>query len=44
MSTGGFVLYAHIEGKPVRDTAELVASRRLAITGAQQRQLQEAVA
>jgi len=29
-----FMHYVHTEDKPVRDAAELVASRRLAITGA----------
>ncbi len=29
-----FVHYVHTEDKPVRDAAELVANRRLAITGA----------
>jgi len=37
-----FMHYVHTEDKPVRDAAELVASRRQAITGA--RQPQEAVA
>ncbi|EHF4995444.1 TPA: tyrosine-type recombinase/integrase [Pseudomonas aeruginosa] len=31
-----FMHYVHTEDKPVRDAAELVASRRLAITGARQ--------
>ena len=30
-----FMHYVHTEDKPVRDAAELVASRRQAITGAQ---------
>jgi len=29
-----FMRYIHTEGNPVRETAELVANRRLAITGA----------
>jgi len=29
-----FMHYVHVEDKPVRDMAELVANRRLAITGA----------
>ena len=29
-----FMHYVHTEDKPVRDAAELVANRRLAITGA----------
>ena len=37
-----FMHYVHTEDKPVRDAAELVASRRQAITGA--RQLAEAAA
>ena len=37
-----FMHYVHTEDKPVREAAELVASRRQAITGA--RQLAEAVA
>ncbi|MBG7263088.1 site-specific integrase, partial [Pseudomonas aeruginosa] len=37
-----FMHYVHTEDKPVRDAAELVASRRQAITGA--RQPQEAIA
>jgi len=31
-----FMHYVHTEDKPVRDAAELVASRRQAITGARQ--------
>jgi len=37
-----FMHYVHTEDKPVRDAAELVASRRQAITGT--RQLAEATA
>jgi len=36
--------YVHTEDKPVRDAAELVASRRQTIVGAQQRQHEGAVA
>ena len=36
--------YVHTEDKPVREAAELVASRRQTIVGARQRQPQEAVA
>lgn len=39
-----FMHYVHTEDKPVREAAELVASRRQAITGAGQRQSQEAAA
>jgi len=31
-----FMRYVHTEDKPVREAAELVASRRKAITGAKQ--------
>ena len=39
-----FMHYIHTEDKPVRDAAELAASRRQAITGAGQRQSQETTA
>lgn len=35
LSVAMFMHYLHIEGKPVRDTAELVASWRKTITEAQ---------
>ena len=39
-----FMHYVHTEDRPVREAAELVASRRQAITGAKQRQLLDAAA
>jgi hypothetical protein len=39
-----FMRYVHTEDKPVRQAAELVATRRQTITGARQQQPQEATA